>query len=416
MLRKSLLSISLLAVGFTPGVVLAAEKDPAPLWPGTALASPSPFLVDPAPQNAPWLKTGLQVIGQPPYYSPVPVQSPALRSPALQAYPQPYLPAAPALDEVASIRAATQGLSSAPAVDLQGMRLLQEGDQGDDVAVLRSVLQARGLASEAASADPTLFDATFAQEVRDAQQALGLNPDGIAGPVFYAALSADGPQMAHEANAWATHLERAAAQARAQGAKRFIVVNLAAYTLWVFNVQTGATELESRVIVGAPHTRSPRMAMDIINLKYNPDWSPPKSIRGARYTPPGPRNPLGQVRFSTNSGVSIYLHDTNNHDLFERETRALSHGCIRVHSWEDLASVLTDTSVEEVLAKTEGNRTHIERIDPVPVVLAYGRTALREGALVRVPDVYGRGDEVEFPDLRGSNVAPARADAVDSEI
>jgi murein L,D-transpeptidase YcbB/YkuD len=33
----------------------------------------------------------------------------------------------------------------------------------------------------------------------------------------------------------------------------------------------------------------------------------------------------------------VYLHDTNQRYLFSKTSRALSHGCVRVQAWEELA-------------------------------------------------------------------------------
>jgi murein L,D-transpeptidase YcbB/YkuD len=38
----------------------------------------------------------------------------------------------------------------------------------------------------------------------------------------------------------------------------------------------------------------------------------------------------------------VYLHDTNQRYLFNKEKRALSHGCVRVEAWEELATYILE--------------------------------------------------------------------------
>ena len=45
---------------------------------------------------------------------------------------------------------------------------------------------------------------------------------------------------------------------------------------------------------------------------------------------PGPRNALGDIKFVFPNRENIYLHHTPSVQLFERDRRDFSHGCIRV--------------------------------------------------------------------------------------
>ena len=44
----------------------------------------------------------------------------------------------------------------------------------------------------------------------------------------------------------------------------------------------------------------------------------------------GEGNALGRIIFRFNNGLSIYLHDTSSKDIFDKSSRDVSHGCIRV--------------------------------------------------------------------------------------
>src|SRR5205823_6159176 len=59
-------------------------------------------------------------------------------------------------------------------------------------------------------------------------------------------------------------------------------------------------------------------------------------VRGVRQRP-GPKNALGFVKFIFPNDFNIYLHDTPNHELFHKDVRAFSHGCIRLEKPDELA-------------------------------------------------------------------------------
>ena len=71
---------------------------------------------------------------------------------------------------------------------------------------------------------------------------------------------------------------------------------------------------------------------------FTVDWSkynkgiPWKVVQGS-----GDDNALGVFKFNFNNPYSVYLHDTNQRYLFKNANRALSHGCVRVEKWQDLA-------------------------------------------------------------------------------
>lgn len=207
--------------------------------------------------------------------------------------------------------------------------------------------------------------------------------------------------QAQSVGAWAeeqvgltsTQLQNRLLQAQSEGKPYVLWVNVPSFTLRVFDSATGNLVMTSRVIVGASGTQTPIFDTNVVNLKFNPDWSPPPSLqrKGKRYVPPGPNNPLGQVRFSTDNSQNIYLHDTNHHELFERDMRALSAGCVRVNQWHQLAQVLSGQDAQAVDGYTEGNKIQYVHIAPSLVYISYQRVDLDEqGRLSVFPDVYRR--------------------------
>ncbi len=74
---------------------------------------------------------------------------------------------------------------------------------------------------------------------------------------------------------------------------RFVLVNIPSFELIAF--ENGDPVLRSRVVVGRRATPTPELETAIVAVKFNPSWTPtPAMMRweGARYMPPGPRNPL----------------------------------------------------------------------------------------------------------------------------
>ena len=54
----------------------------------------------------------------------------------------------------------------------------------------------------------------------------------------------------------------------------------------------------------------------------------------------GDANSLGIMKFHFENKYSVYLHDTNQRYLFANAMRSLSHGCVRVQEWQQLAFYL----------------------------------------------------------------------------
>jgi len=116
--------------------------------------------------------------------------------------------------------------------------------------------------------------------------------------------------------------------------------------------------------------------------------------------PPSERNALGLVKFMFPNKYNIYLHDTPQKALFDRDKRDFSHGCIRLQQPFDFAYAL--------LSKQESNpeayfqsvlntkrETYVYLDQPVPVHIIY-RTAFTQaqGRIQYRGDVYGRDAKI----------------------
>lgn len=335
--------------------------------------------------------------------------------------------------------AAENALSDKESQDLSNLPILHVGSQGRSVQILISVLQRRGFlaipdsssnlnaptqgsdTSEPTLSDsdvvssnqisefsntpvPNLFDDSVKQAVELAQTYYGLVDDGTTGPQLYLNLKLTNADRQKALSEWALKIEEFIQTARDEGAHHLIVVNIPSYTLHLISLDNGHTLLESRVIIGMPTRRTPRFRTNVVNLKYNPDWTPPPSLvaRGRHHVPPGIHNPLGLLRFSTNNNLNIYLHDTDEHELFEKSNRALSSGCIRVQEWKALASILSNSTVPQVEEQVSQGKTHFEKITPIPVFIAY--------SVVDTQSMQSNKDEEGEP-IGQENLTPEKAAA-----
>lgn len=284
-------------------------------------------------------------------------------------------------------------------VSLVGLPVLSEGSRSNDVVTLRTALAERGfLAADVASEDPLVFDAAVAESVRAAQRFHGLVEDGKAGNQLYLNLAGATAGLGQDLWAWGQEIRAQAEKARAAGHRKLIIVNIPSYTLKAIDLETGQTIVETRVIVGKASRRTPIFTTNVVNLKYNPDWTPTANMKrqGKRYVAAGPNNPLGRIRFSTDNNVSIYLHHTNEPDLFEKPTRALSSGCVRVERWDDLAAFVADSDVDTIHSQVATKRTTFEKVETVPVVMSYSQVDVTAGRPARFLDVYQLGSRASL--------------------
>jgi len=170
-----------------------------------------------------------------------------------------------------------------------------------------------------------------------------------------------------------------------------VLVNIPSYEL--IALQDGEPVLRSRVVVGRPAAPTPELLSSMFALQFNPAWTPtPLMIRneGLHYMPPGPQNPLGRILFELDDDEFIYLHDTNEKELFKRTQRALSHGCVRVEQARALAAWALGVSEQEIDAMVSKGTTYsVPLPENIPVSLVYyTRFPDERGQVASVPDIY----------------------------
>lgn len=184
--------------------------------------------------------------------------------------------------------------------------------------------------------------------------------------------------------------------------------------------RAGRLVLSTRVVVGedVQRNQSPEFRTTIDASFYNPPWVIPADIARAEILPrlgqdpdyltrnrmvmlandeveqlPGPDAGLGLVMFDMPNRFDVYLHDTPDRHLFDRDNRRISHGCIRVQHPRELAALLLGQPLEAVdQGIATGNTTRNVLPAPVPVFVVYQTAFLNDGeqGLQFRPDFYDR--------------------------
>lgn len=283
------------------------------------------------------------------------------------------------------------------------------------------------------------YDESLVKAIEAFQEANGLKPDGVIGQRTVAALN-EGPRD-RLVKVLAT-MERLRWMP-AFRPDRYISVNIPAMKLEA--VYQGHLIEEMPVIVGKPSWPTARFITQGVGVRFNPSWHVPANIKAAeflpalqkdprilekkniqllRYTPdgvqevapeqvdwstmtqkdvrqlsmvqePGTRNPLGRIRVLMPNRYDIYLHDTSSPELFSRDFRALSHGCIRLSEPKKIASFILEKNKDWSEAKMEKNLEHTKTVEiraesPLSVYVLYNTAWLdHEGHLIVGDDVYG---------------------------
>ena len=351
-------------------------------------------------------------------------------------------------EELASLGALVEAGGWGPKVP--SGRALRPGNSNERVLIMRQRLIALGypgIEGESESYDEALVEAVKAFQTDNT-----LNADGIVGPKTLIALNSDPSVQMQQV---IVNLERRRWLNYDLGA-RHIFVNQASFTAYVMDY--GLPSLVTRVVVGktASKYQTPEFIDEMTHMMANPSWNVPQSIASQEYLPqllrdpsvlarqnitmrvrgsgqqvdarlidltqytqnnfpfvlqqrPGYGNALGKVKFLFPNRFNVYLHDTPSKSLFNRDTRAYSHGCVRVHRPFDLAHTLLAPQTDDPegtfqAALDTGRETRIDLENPVPIYLTYQSVFLDEnGELAYRVDIYGR-DALVFDALEQNGV------------
>jgi len=224
--------------------------------------------------------------------------------------------------------------------------------------------------------------------------------------------------------------------------RRYLFVDVTAYTLDV--IEREQSVMNMRVVVGKPSWPTPVLSSTMSHVVLSPDWRVPPNIIAQELAPilranpgylaqhnmrllsgsrvvdprsvdwgrvsaknfpyslrqePGPKNPLGTVKFLFPNRFHVYLHDTASRGLFAKPDRALSHGCVRVERPTDLAEyALRGVMSRERIVAGLGQRTSrtVSLSEPLPIYLVYRTVLVKDDGTVQFrPDIYGYDTQQE---------------------
>jgi L,D-transpeptidase YcbB len=261
--------------------------------------------------------------------------------------------------------------------------------------------------------------ALVSHEVPDALEAL--SPSNAQYYALKIALSRTPRADTAKINMIRINMERWRWMPRDLGAE-YILVNVPAFDVLV--VGKDQSSVRHRVIVGKRSTPTPQFSTYATGVIINPVWDVPDSIiresigamlranpaaaRAKGYVAssdggvlrvrqlPGPGNALGQMKLVMPNPFTIYIHDTPTKALFDKDDRALSHGCIRTDKALDFAALMLranpgwDRSAVDRIVTT-AKTVKVDLDHPVAVYIAYFTVVWGEDGTVHfLKDIYGR--------------------------
>jgi murein L,D-transpeptidase YcbB/YkuD len=311
---------------------------------------------------------------------------------------------------------------------------LEPNDFDKSIPAIRRKLSLTDMKPDSSRMDSLRYDEQLVSAVKWFQYRHGLEADGIIGASTLKFLN---QSIKQKARLIELNLERMRWYPQDHG-NHFIVVNLPEYMLRVYDDQK--EQLQMKVIIGAENTATPIFSDTLHYVVFSPTWAVPTSIiknevipnlqrdstyySGRNYTfykggvpfdpsteswknkafnpyaynvvqQPGADNALGLVKFIMPNDMNIYLHDTPNHRLFNKNYRALSHGCVRLDEPSKLAEYLlgnqrgwTKDMVQKAMYSGQTQTIYLKT--PYRVQLEYRTAWVDDKGLVNFrDDIYG---------------------------
>lgn len=342
--------------------------------------------------------------------------------------------------ELAKVRAAAG--NEAQAVQVPETLKLKPGESNADLAKVIAAIQHKG-----SDALKTQHSAVFAsyqntpnyapelvEVVKSFQKEIGLKADGVIGPATVRAMTGHTSDdkiekliVAMEQSKWLPD----------DLGSRYVFINQPAFR--VYYHQNGQEQFSMRVVVGSPSHQTFFFQDEIQTVELNPYWGVPQSIiinemlpklrqdpsyldrmgyqvevsgkavsstavdwRGSTQAisvrqPPSSDNALGELKILFPNAHAIYMHDTPQKSFFQRDMRALSHGCVRLAEPRKMAAAVLGITEQDLAGKiAQGKNQAIQVPQKFPVYVAYFTAwPNKDGHIEYFDDVYKRDAAVE---------------------
>ena len=278
----------------------------------------------------------------------------------------------------------------------------------------------------------TRYDADVAAAVRKFQGNNDLKVSGVLDDATVRAMNS--PKRDRQIDTLLVNMERWRWLPRQLGASAlgnaYVILNIPDYTLKVMHNDQQAWT--TRVVVGkVGQHATPLLTETMKYITVNPTWNVPPSIIYKEYLPalqqdptvlqrmglkmerakdgsirisqpPGEANALGRIRFNFPNKFLVYQHDTPDKNLFAKEERAFSHGCMRVQNPDQYAATLLGIalpnerySAERVRGMYGKGEVNLNFPTPIPVNITYQTAFVDDaGKLQFRKDIYGRDSQM----------------------
>jgi murein L,D-transpeptidase YcbB/YkuD len=322
--------------------------------------------------------------------------------------------------------------------------LLKPGETSAELPKMVALVMAKGSASLRADfgdvvaqhGTSEIYIPELVPLFKAAQTSVGLKSDGVIGPRTVAKFA--GQSKADRIAKVRYALEEIRWLPSELGATR-VFINQPSFTASYF--EDDAEKLTTRTVIGGPANQTSFFMDEIEQVDFNPYWGVPQSIivnemlprllrdpgyldragyevtdaKGKRVSSssvnwgaygnkipygvrqsPSEANALGALKILFPNKHAIYMHDTPQKQFFDRDNRALSHGCIRLQDPRGMAAAVLGKSRDYVDAKIAAGHSTEKVEGKIPVYIAYFTAwPTPAGTVEYFSDVYDRDSHLK---------------------
>jgi len=323
---------------------------------------------------------------------------------------------------------------------------IKPGESNGVIPLIRKRLYLSGDLRGCSPSSSSVYDQCLLDAVKRFQKRNGQRADGVIGKGTRSVLR---KSMGEILTKMELNLDRIKMMKRRE-ASRHIMINIPAFRLYFYD--NGEIFQTMKVVTGKKNHPTPVFSGAVETVVLNPYWNVPKSIiqkemipkllrnsnamkkkgieirdgwgpnakkisassvnwsqyRYSKSVPyrfaqvPGYKNALGKVKFLFPNKFSVYMHDTPNKKLFNRRTRAYSHGCIRLEKPRELMRTFSEFNpnldYDRAQKILKGKKQSYYQVGHVPVDVAYLTAWVDPSGVLQLrSDIYSYDRAVKVP-------------------